>query len=185
MNLREAITGVLLLAGCGPGTGGSSDGGSTGGGTTAATDGATTTTGAATGDGSGGATGTSEATATPTTGGTTGATSTTTAGTTGATSTTTAGTTTGATTGELTCDDVVGSLDCALLAEFSGELTVEECEMCQGAACGANQECDEYPCVDGKIVVRGCCTDRECADLSPFCGMFIATNNVCVVSDDI
>ncbi|MCA9662077.1 MAG: hypothetical protein KC486_27305 [Myxococcales bacterium] len=68
---------------------------------------------------------------------------------------------------------------------MSPDLTLEECETCQGAACDSDPLCDQYPCVDGSIVLRGCCTDADCEGLAPFCGMYIATNNICVDSDDI
>jgi hypothetical protein len=172
MNTRTVIFGLGLVAGCGPGTDESSEAGSSGG--TAATDGATSTTG-----------GTTAVTTGATTGGATGTSgdSTVTATTDATTTAATTGTTTTATTGGA-CE-IAGELDCALLVEFSGELTMQECEMCQGAPCGAVPECNNYPCVDGQVVIRGCCEDSECADLTPFCGMFIAVNNVCVQSDDI
>lgn len=93
---------------------------------------------------------------------------------------------TDATTGGSTCDAIVGSRDCAALVAASGELTLEQCEQCQGAACGAIADCDaQYPCVDGAIVLQGCCEDEQCAELSPYCGRFTGTNSVCVLHDDV
>lgn len=171
MDMRTAIVGLWLATGCGPGTGGSSEGGSSGGGTTAAgTDGATTTSGAVTGGSSGGGTGTGDgSTGAPTSG-----------------TSSTGATTSSGSTGGPACDEVVGSMDCAELVAFSGELTLEQCETCQGAPCGTIADCDsQFPCKDGSIVIRACCTDEQCADLSPFCGMFIAVDRVCVNDDDI
>ena len=82
--------------------------------------------------------------------------------------------------------DCVGSTDCTVLADCSFDLTLEECQACQGAACDPGSMCGrQFPCKDGMIVIRGCDEDSQCADLSPFCGMYIAVNNVCVPSDDI
>jgi hypothetical protein len=135
----------------------------------------TATTGAATTPTTGGATATS-------TGETGGTTSESTGGTTSeSTSDTTAGTT-----GGQTCDAIVGSDDCAALAEVSPDLTLEDCMTCQGAPCGQEPMCDQqYPCVEGSIVLRGCCTDAQCAGLTPFCGMFIGIDNICVEHDDV
>ncbi len=162
---------LLLWAACGPGPDGTTD--------TTATSGATTTT-ATTG------------TTTPTTGAT-GETST---GTTGATGETSTGDMTGmtgttdatgmtGTTGAAACEAIVGSQDCAALVAVSGDLTLETCMKCQGSACATDPECDIFPCIANAIVIQGCCADAQCAGLSPFCGMFIAPNNVCVLSDDI
>lgn len=171
MNARATIFVCSLLApGCGPGPGGSTDSGIGTAGTNEATaTGLVITTGttSSTGEGSGGATGstTGATTDTPTTGGT--------------------GTTTDATTGADACEGIVGSMDCEMLVAVSPDLTLEECQMCQGAQCGQIETCDgQYPCVDGTIVLRGCCTDDQCEGLTPFCGMFIGTDNVCVNDDD-
>jgi hypothetical protein len=76
-------------------------------------------------------------------------------------------------------------MDCEALAEVSPDLTLEECQMCQGVACGTIQTCDsQYPCIDDAITLVGCCIDSECEGLSNFCGMFIGTNNICVLDDD-
>lgn len=155
---------MLLASACGPGSGGSSDGSTSVGDTTA-----TPTTGASTS-----APGT---TTEPDTGGTTVATD---------ASTTTDSTDPSETTGPLACEAIVGSTDCAALVEVSGDLTLEVCMACQDAPCGTNPTCDgEYPCIDGKIVLQGCCSDDQCVGLTPFCGMFIGTNNVCVLQDDM
>jgi hypothetical protein len=95
-------------------------------------------------------------------------------------------TTAGSTTEPAACAGIVGSRECALLAEVSPELDLAACLLCQGAACGAEARCDaQYPCVDDKIVIQGCCTDEECEGLTPFCGMYTGTNNVCVLHDDV
>lgn len=84
------------------------------------------------------------------------------------------------------CEAAAGVTDCEVLVTLADELTLEVCTTCQGAACGTVSECDtQFPCIDGKIVVQGCCSDEDCAGLSLFCGMFIAVNNVCVLSDDV
>lgn len=102
------------------------------------------------------------------------------------TGTTSADVGTDATTGTATCEGLAGSRDCAVLVAGSDELTLEQCEQCQGVACGSAPDCDaQYPCVDRAIVLQGCCEDEHCAGLSPFCGMFTGTNNVCVVHDDV
>lgn len=186
--LRRAVSSCLLLlvAACpaGPGTSTGSDTGSD----TGTSTGATGTSG---GSSTGALPTTSEATTTgdATSDATTGAltdTGTATSDTTATTTTTTITTTDDGTTGAAACEDIVGSMDCPALVAVSGDLTLEQCMLCQGATCGEQPECDgNYPCVDGKIVLRGCCTDEQCAGLSPFCGMFIATNNVCVLNDDI
>ena len=90
------------------------------------------------------------------------------------------------TTGAAACEAIVGSTDCAALVAVSPDLTLEECMTCQGAACGQEPVCDgQYPCVDGSIVLQGCCSDEQCAGLTLFCGMFIGTNNICVLDDDV
>lgn len=176
MDIRATIVfSCIFLGACGPGPGGSTD-------TVASTD--PTTSGAtSTGDTT---TGTSGAT-TPTTGATDETTTTGAPTTTGTTTTGTTDVTTSTTTGgPLVCDDIVGSLDCAELVAVSGELTMETCMKCQGIACGQEPECDsQFPCSDDVIVIQGCCTDEQCEGLSPFCGMFIAADSVCVLSDDV
>ncbi len=168
----------LLSIACGPGPGDTTD--------TAATTGASTSSGGSSTGATTGSSGTSADT-TPTTGGMT--------GTTGDTGTTTAATTTAATsgttdapsgtTGAPICEDIVGSQDCEALVEVATELSFETCIQCQGVPCGVDAECDNaFPCVDEAIVIQGCCSDRQCAGLSLYCGMFIATNNVCVNDDD-
>lgn len=184
MDIRATIVfSCILLGACGPGPGSSTD-------TVTSTDPTTsgaTSTGGATGDTT--TTGTSGATAP-----TTGATATTDDTTTGAPTTTDTTTTTGTTDmttstttgGPLVCDDIVGSLDCAELVAVSGDLTMETCMKCQGIPCGQEPDCDsQFPCFNDVIVIQGCCTDEQCAGLSPFCGMFIAADNVCVLSDDV
>lgn len=172
---------IILAHACGPGTGDATDtattggdsssGGATMGGTSTSTTGSTgATTGAPTTGDTGGSTAT------------TGTTGDTTTSTTGATTTSA---TTASTTGGQACEAIVGSEDCALLAEVSPDLELEQCLMCQGALCGEIAECDgQFPCVDGAIVLRGCCTDDQCEGLTPFCGMFIGINNICVEDDD-
>ena len=92
----------------------------------------------------------------------------------------------GMTTGSSDCESIVGVTECEALAAFSDDLTLETCQLCQGIACGQEPSCDqEFPCVDGAILLRGCCTDRECSDISPFCGMFTGVNNLCVLDDDV
>ncbi len=146
---------------------------------TSTSDGATSTT-------AGTAAGSSETDATTTT--STSSATTTTAGTTTKT-TTTAGSTTAtatSTSGTSECSEIVGSMDCEALVAVSGELTLERCELCQGIACGVEPDCDiEFPCVDGVIVLQGCCADEDCEGLALYCGMFTATNNVCVLDDDV
>ena len=79
-----------------------------------------------------------------------------------------------------------GEADCAVLAAASQDLSVEVCTACQGAVCGSDRDCDvRFPCAAGVIVIRGCCVDADCADISPFCGQFIAVDDVCVPQDDI
>lgn len=151
---------LLLWAACGPGPDGTTDTTATSGTTT----GTTTPTTGATGEAS---TGTTGATGETSTGDMTG-----TAGMTG-------------TTGAAACEAIVGSQDCAALVAVSGDLTLETCMKCQGSACATDPECDIFPCIANAIVIQGCCADAQCAGLSPFCGMFIAPNNVCVLSDDI
>lgn len=173
-----AIGWLLLTQACGPGGPGDSAGSEGGSTTEGATMGGTTTSGGTSGTSAASSSEGSATTDTPTTGATSGAT------TTGAT--TTGATVTGTTTDAPACAAIVGSTDCAALAEVSPDLSLEECMMCQGAPCGEHEQCDsQYPCVDGFIVLRGCCTDGQCEGLTPFCGMFIATNNVCVKNDDI
>lgn len=168
MSRRFHVVCLLLASACGPGSGGSSDD-SSGGATSAGTSAGDTT-------------------ATPTTGSSTSAPGTTTDPDTGGTTVVTGdGTTTdpSATTGPQACEAIVGSTECAALAEVSGDLSFEECTACQAAPCGTDPICDgQYPCIDGAIVVKGCCSDAQCAGLTPFCGMFIGTNNVCVLQDD-
>ncbi|MBZ5709998.1 hypothetical protein [Nannocystis pusilla] len=177
MDIRATIVfSCILLGACGPGPGSSTD-------TVTSTDPTTsgaTSTGGATGDTT---TGTSGAT-TPTTGATATSDDTTT---TGAPTTGTTGATTSPTTGgPLVCDDIVGSLDCAELVAVSADLTMETCMKCQGIPCGQEPDCDgQFPCFNDVIVIQGCCTDEQCEGLSPFCGMFIAADNVCVLSDDV
>ncbi len=164
----------LLLLGCGPGPGDSSSSSAT---STTSTSGSSGSEGHST-SGSGSGSGSSGTTQAPTTG-----VATTTEGTTGATGTSEAS---GATTGAPGCAMIVGVEDCALLAEFTPELTLEECLLCQGIPCGQDPGCDaEYPCIEGKIVLRGCCTDDQCEGLTPYCGMFIGTDNICVLHDDV
>ncbi len=172
---------VLTLApACGDDENTSSDASSTGGTSgTSGTGSATSTTAGGTGS------------ATSTTAGATtsdaGSSSTASATSTTSTTSTTGTASTGATTGAPECADVIGSMDCAALVEVSGELTLERCELCQGIACGVEPDtCDvEFPCVDGVIVLQGCCADADCEGLAPYCGMFTATNNVCVLDDDL
>lgn len=174
MSRRLHFLCLLLASACGPGSGGSS--------------------GESTGDSSGGGTsaGTSTGDMTPTTGSSTSGPGTTSDPDTGGTTIVTgAGTTTDATTdpsgttGPQACEAIVGSTDCAALAEVSIDLSLEDCIACQATPCGADPLCDgQYPCIDGEIVIKGCCSDAQCAGLTPFCGMFIGTNNVCVLQDD-
>jgi len=109
----------------------------------------------------------------------------------GSTSEGSSSTTSAQTTGETSADPpacaaIVGSRECALLAEVSGDLELSECLLCQGIACGQQASCDDqYPCIEGAIVIQGCCTDEQCAGLTPFCGMYSGTNFVCVRSDDV
>jgi hypothetical protein len=172
---------LVLVSACpaGPGT-------STGSGT--GTDGATSTTGGTMGGSSTGTLPTTtDATTTsqPTTTGATTDTGPATSDTSATTDPTTIATT-DATTGVAGCADIVGSMDCPALVAVSGDLTLEQCTLCQGAPCGQEPDCDsQYPCVGDVIVLRGCCSDEQCAGLTPFFGMFIATNNVCVLSDDV
>ncbi len=106
--------------------------------------------------------------------------------TTSSTTDTTTATTTDTTTGAAACDAIVGSTDCEALVAVSGDLTLEDCQACQGIPCGQDPACDgQYPCLDGIIVLQGCCSDEQCAGVAPFCGMFIATDNICVLSDDV
>lgn len=179
MYLRATILcSCLLTTACGPGTGDTADTAATTGGASTSSGGSST--GAATG-GSG-----TSADTTPTTGGMTGDTGATTAATTtNATSGTSTDATSG-TTGAAACEDIVGSQDCEALVAVATELSFETCIQCQGVPCGKEPECDgEFPCVDDAIVIQGCCSDRQCAGLTPFCGMFIGTNNVCVNHDDV
>lgn len=79
-----------------------------------------------------------------------------------------------------------GSTDCVVLARCSFDLTLQTCQRCQGLACGRDVECDRsFPCVGGQILIRGCDDDSQCQDIAPFCGQYIAVDNVCVDSDDI
>ncbi len=185
MKIRGALVYSLLLAPACPFTldTSSSDGTSSGGGTGttgstasagtgSATDAVPTGSDAGTGHASSG--GLTEASTGVVTGETTGAT--------GATT----GETSDATTGAAACEAIVGSTDCAALVAVSPDLTLEECMTCQGAPCGQEPICDDqYPCVDGSIVLQGCCSDEQCAGLTLFCGMFIGTDNICVLSDDV
>lgn len=175
MNTRTMAIGWLLLTpACGPGGPGDSAGSEGGSTTEGATMGGTTTSGGTSGTSAASSSEGSATTDTPTSGATS----------TGAATTGT--TATGTTTDAPTCEAIVGSTDCAALAEVSPDLSLEECMMCQGAPCGEHELCDsQYPCVDGSIVLRGCCTDGQCEGLTSFCGMFIGTNNVCVKNDDI
>lgn len=186
MKIRAALVYSLLLAPACPFTLDTSSGGDTGTGGGTGTAGSTTAsagTGSATDvvpTGSDGGTGhaSSGGLSETSTGVATGETTVTSSGTTGETS--------DATTGAAACEAIVGSTDCVALVEVSPDLTLEECMTCQGAACGQEPVCDEqYPCVDGSIVLQGCCSDQQCAGLTPYCGMHIGTNNVCVLHDDI
>lgn len=183
MQLRVALVPCLLLAiacAIGPDTtsGGGTSTGTTGAGTTGAGPTSAATTGSTTdavptgsGDASSGGTGGTS--------------------TSGPAETDTGETDTGVatasdTTGAAACEAIVGSTDCAALVDVSPDLTLEECMTCQGAACGQEPMCDDqYPCVDGSIVLQGCCSDEQCAGLTLFCGMFIGTNNICVLHDDV
>lgn len=163
----------FLLSGCGPGPDDSSSSSATS--TTSTTSGATGSESQST-SGSGTGSASSGTTQAPTTGEVT--------STGEATSSTTV--VTGSTTGAPTCAMIVGVEDCAQLAEFTPELTLEECLLCQGIPCTQEPTCDaQYPCVEGTIVLRGCCTDDQCEGLTPYCGMFIGTDNICVLHDDV
>ena len=171
---------VSWLAGActaGPGTGSGGSTGSSGGST-----GAASSTGGSSGGTEGTASGSEGSSGAPTTSG--GSTS---GGTEASSGGTEASSGTEATTGGVSrCEAAVGVTECAVLVKLAEELTEELCTTCQGAACGTEPDCDsQFPCVEGRIVVQGCCGDEDCAGLSPFCGMFIAINNVCVVSDDV
>lgn len=81
---------------------------------------------------------------------------------------------------------VSGSRDCIEIGACSSDLDEGGCTACQGVGCGTVSQCDTlFPCVDGAIVVQGCCADSDCTGVTPFCGRFIGTNNVCVLHDDI
>lgn len=166
----------LLPPGCGPGPDDSSSSSATGStSTTSATSTATESESQST-SGSGSGSASSGTTQAPTTGAVT------------STGEASSGTTLGtdSTTGAPTCATIVGVEDCAQLAEFTPELTLEECLLCQGIPCGQEPTCDaQYPCVEGTIVLRGCCTDDQCEGLTPYCGMFIGTDNICVLHDDV
>ncbi len=176
---------LLLGPGCPIGPDTSDSGASTAGSTSAtgSTSGAPTTTNVATtGDSEG-----TSASGTSTSGTSTSGTSTSGSGTSGSgtSGSGTSGTGTSGTTGVAACDAIIGSTDCMALVEVSGDLTLEECLTCQGSPCGLDPSCDQYPCVNGSVVIQGCCTDAQCAELTPYCGMFIGTDNVCVKDDDI
>jgi len=179
---------LLLASACPAGPDTASDGGT---GTIGASSSSTATTTAT--DGSATAATTTTTTTTTTGTGTTpptgGATEASTGETGGTTLESTGGATaesTGGTTGGQTCDAIVGSDDCAALAGVSPDLTLEDCMTCQGAPCGQEAMCDQqFPCVDGSIVLRGCCTDAQCTGLTMFCGMFIGVNHICVNDDDV
>ena len=166
---------VSWLAGActaGPGTGSGGSTGSSGGSTGAAS---------STGGSSGGTEGTASGSE-----GSSGAPPTTSGGSTSGGTEASSGGTEATTGGVSRCEAAVGVTECAVLVKLAEELTEELCTTCQGAACGTEPDCDsQFPCVEGRIVVQGCCSDEDCAGLSPFCGMFIAINNVCVVSDDV
>lgn len=165
---RTRVVGFLLLvaSACGPGPGDATDtaattGGSTTGGATADTTSSPATTGVASTGDTGGTAATTDTTGDPTTG------------------------TSGTTAPGPSCEAIVGSEDCNWLAEVSPDLELDLCLTCQGAPCGQHAECDSlFPCVEGAIVLRGCCTDEQCAGLTPFCGMFLGIDNICVESDD-
>lgn len=185
---RIAVLALLACAGaCSDGGKDETSAGSTGASATTTT----TTTGESVGEteattSSGISDASASATTTSTSDATTTATSTTGATTSTATSDATDDVTTDVTTGPRACESIVGSMECEALAEVSIDLTFEECLLCQGAPCGAKAICDgQYPCVDGVIVLRGCCQDLECEGLAPFCGMYLGTNDICVLSDDI
>ncbi|MEK6608297.1 MAG: hypothetical protein AABZ30_11595 [Myxococcota bacterium] len=95
----------------------------------------------------------------------------------------------GACEGECT---VAGSSDCDAIAKASdGDISPEQCALCQGRPCGEEDTCDsQFPCVSDSgdqdmIVVRGCCEDADCEDIAPFCGRYLGVNHVCVLSDDL
>ena len=174
MQLRVALVPCLLLAiACAIGPDTTSGGGTSTGTTGAGTTGAGPTSAATTGS-------TTDAVPTGSGDGTGHASS-------GGPGETDTGAATGSdTTGAAACEAIVGSTDCAALVAVSPDLTLEECMTCQGAACGQEPVCDgQYPCVDGSIVLQGCCSDEQCAGLTLFCGMFIGTNNICVLDDDV
>jgi hypothetical protein len=82
-------------------------------------------------------------------------------------------------------DAHVGSRDCNVIAEASPDpATGESCKKCQKKPCG-EVGCDLFPCVNNEIVVQGCNEDEDCTGLTPFCGKYMAPNNVCVTDDDI
>jgi hypothetical protein len=77
--------------------------------------------------------------------------------------------------------DAGGLSDCASLAKVA-DISLEECEKCQGAACGTPGCSSEFPCV-GTLMIRGCCDDDECQGLAHFCGRGTAPHHLCVTSD--
>ncbi len=86
----------------------------------------------------------------------------------------------------LSCVDAIGSTDCAEIAAISSDIDVAGCELCQGVACGQLPPCDnQYPCIHGEISLVSCCEDSDCGGIAPFCGRYLGTNNVCVLSDDV
>lgn len=182
MKLHITLVACLLLTiACAVGPDTTSGGGTSTGTTGAGTTGAGTTSAATTGSTTDAVpTGSGDGTGHASSGGPGGT------STSGSGETDTGAATSGDTTGAAACEAIVGLTDCADLVAVSPDLTLEECMTCQGAACGQKPVCDgQYPCVDGSIVLQGCCSDEQCAGLTPFCGMFIGTDNICVLDDDV
>ena len=85
---------------------------------------------------------------------------------------------------DLTCEQQdVTNCDALIAAGVGVDLAT--CQSCQGASCGADagSPCGEFPCIDGVVVIRGCCSDRDCRGLASFCGMYTGPHYLCVTDD--
>lgn len=74
---------------------------------------------------------------------------------------------------------------CELLAQrfHWGTTDLKHCTHCQGQSYGT-ADCETVPTRAGKYVMRGCNTDSECGDLSPFCSRYASGPHfTCVLND--
>jgi hypothetical protein len=78
-------------------------------------------------------------------------------------------------------------LDCEFIAQRTEDVSLVDCQSCQGVACGPDElppePCCDFPCREGQVVIRACDCDDDCEGIAPFCGRYASRHRVCQVAD--